>query len=116
MRARFFNKMSKGHLAWLLGILLLMPLAQTAAAWHLISHAQSQASEKRGPQSTTTVSDFCELCQVAAATTGGLLPTLVTVSAAAAAPCGVPQFTCQTAATPPLRLPYAIRAPPFALI
>ncbi len=115
MRARFFNRVSKGHLAWLLGILLLMPLAQTAAAWHLTSHAQGQASEKRDSQSST-VADYCDLCQIAAAATGGLLPTQTVVIHAPCAPCAVPHATCQSAAIEPLWNPYASRAPPFALI
>jgi hypothetical protein len=115
MHARFFNRISKGNLAWLLGILLLMPLAQTAAAWHQISHTQSQASETRGPQSGTTVADYCDLCQIAAATGGGLLPTQSQAFSATAAPCAVPRFTCQSAAAKPLWQPYASRAPPYAL-
>ncbi len=115
MRARFFNRISKGHLAWLLGILLLMPLAQNAAAWHQISHAQSQASEKPDPQSPTTVADYCDLCQIAAATGGGLLPTQTIAFGATAAPCAVTRFTCQSGAAKPLWQPYASRAPPFAL-
>ena len=103
-----------GHFAWLLGILLLMPLAQTAAAWHQISHSQNQASEKRDPQSTT-VADYCDLCQIAAATGGGLLPTLVTFSGIVARPCAVPLFACQRTAVKPLWRPYSSRAPPFAL-
>lgn len=116
MRARFFNRLSKGHLAWLLGILLLMPLAQTAAAWHQISHTQqSQAFEKLDPQSPTTVADYCDLCQIAAATGGGLLPTQIPAFSATAAPCAVSRFTCQAVAAKPLWQPYASRAPPFAL-
>ena len=115
MRARFFNRISKGHLAWLLGILLLMPLAQTAAAWHQISHTQSQASETRGPQSGPPVADYCDLCQIAAATGAGLLPTQTHAFSANAAPCAVPGFTCQSVAAKPQWHPYASRAPPFAL-
>ena len=115
MRARFFNGISNSHFAWLLGILLLMPLAQTAAAWHQISHTQSQASEKLDPQSPTTVADYCDLCQIAAATGGGLLPTQTVAFGATAAHCAVPCFTCQSVAAKPLWQPYASRAPPFAL-
>lgn len=115
MRARFFNKISKGHLAWLLGILLLMPLAQTAAAWHQISHTQSQATEKSDRDSGTTIADYCDLCQIAAATGGGLLPTQTEGFSATAAPCAAPHFTCQSVAAKPLWQPYASRAPPFAL-
>ena len=115
MRARFFNKISKGHLAWLLGILLLMPLAQTAAAWHQISHTQSQASEKSDRDSGTAVADYCDLCQIAAATGGGLLPTQTAAFTATVAPRAVPCFICRSVAAKPLWQPYASRAPPSAL-
>lgn len=115
MRARFFDRLSRGHLAWLLGIVLLMPLAQTAAAWHQISHTQSQVSEKRGPDSSTTVADYCDLCQIAAATGGGLLPTQTEVFSATAASCAVPGSICQSVTAKPLWQPYASRAPPFPL-
>ena len=116
MRTRFFNRVSKGHLAWLLGIFLLMPLAQTAAAWHQISHTQAQASEKLDRDSGTTVADYCDLCQIAAATGGGLLPTQTAAVSATAEPCAVPRFTCRHAAIKPLWHPYASRAPPFVLM
>lgn len=115
MCERLFNRISRGHFAWLLGILLLMPLAQTAAAWHQISHTQGQVSEKLDPQSPTAVSDYCDLCQIAAATGGGLLPTQTTAFGATAAPCDVPCFICQSVDSKSLWRPYASRAPPFAL-
>ena len=115
MRTRLFNKISKGHLAWLLGILLLMPLAQTAAAWHQISHTQSQTSERQDPPSGTNVADYCDLCQIAAATGGGLLPTYTDATCTAAGPSAAPHFSGQAATLKPLWHPYASRAPPFTL-
>lgn len=115
MRARFFNSFSKGRLAWLVALLLLMPLAQTAATWHLASHAHAQPSESPDEKPATLV-DFCDLCRTAAATTGGLLPTLAGAMVAIAAPLAVPRFTFRPTATKPLWPAYASRAPPFALI
>jgi hypothetical protein len=115
MRARFFNCFSKRRLTWLLGLLLLMPLAQTAATWHLISHIhQAQASERTDEGSAALV-DYCDLCRTAAATTGGLLPTLAASLAVVAIPPAVLLFSFQPPAHKPLWPPYASRAPPFAL-
>jgi hypothetical protein len=114
MRVRFFNCFSKRRLTWLLGLLLLMPLAQTAATWHLISHIhQAQASERTDEGSSALV-DYCDLCRTAAATSGGLLPTLAASPAAVAVPLAVPDFTFQPLAHKPQWPPYASRAPPFA--
>jgi len=114
MGARFFNSFSKGRLAWLLGMLLLMPLAQTAASWHLISHVHAQSSEKRD-DSSVNLADYCDLCQTAAATMGGVLATQSVAHFAAPAPLETPQFPSRSAVLPQPWQPYASRAPPFAL-
>lgn len=115
MRARFFNCFFKSRVAWLLGLLLLMPLAQTAATWHLASHTHVQSSQSPDDKSAALV-DYCDLCRTAVATTGGLLPTPAGALVALAAPPAVPLFTFQPTAHKPLWPPYASRAPPFALI
>jgi hypothetical protein len=114
MRARFFNRFTHGRLAWLLGILLLMPLAQTVATWHLVSHIQVQASET-SDESGAALADYCDLCQTAMATTGGLLPTLAIPPIANAAAYTAPVFAFKPAVVTPHWPPYASRAPPFSL-
>lgn len=114
MRARFFSNITQARLAWLLGILLLMPLAQTAAVWHLASHIQSQASE-RSDDSSKPLADYCDLCQIASATTGGLLPTYQAALFSTALPSEAPRFHFHAAPTKPQWPPYTSRAPPFAL-
>jgi len=114
MRVRFFNRFTHSRLAWLLGMLLLMPLAQTAANWHLVSHIPAQVSAPADETAAALV-DYCGLCDVALATTGGLLPTLATLPTADAVPHAAPGLAFATAVITPPWPPYASRAPPFAL-
>lgn len=114
MRARFFSNISRMPLAWLLGILLLMPLAQTAAAWHLISHIHPTQAAESPDQPTAVLADFCDLCLTASATTGGLLPTAQVVNVATAFPSESPPSQAGKAPTQSQWAPYASRAPPFA--
>lgn len=111
MRARLFNRLTHGRLAWLLGMLLLMPLAQTVASWHLISHIPAQVSAP-ADEPVAALSDYCDLCNVALATTGGLLPTLATPPTAHAVPHAAPRVAFATAAVTLPWPPYASRAPP----
>ena len=114
MRAPLFNMLSKGRLAWLLGLLLLMPLAQTAATWHLISHVHAQTSE-RLDDASVNLADYCDLCQTAAATLGGALTSRSVAHVAAPVPLEAPQFPPRSVVLPRPWQPYASRAPPFAL-
>lgn len=58
------------HMAWLLWLALLLPLAQTAASWHVLSHVNSeQTNETDGQKAVHQV--HCELCLSAAALIGG---------------------------------------------
>jgi len=58
------------HMVWLLWLALLLPLAQTAASWHVLSHVDSgQAAEPDEQQSIHQA--HCELCLSAAAVIGG---------------------------------------------
>ena len=115
MRVPLFNMISKGRLAWLLGLLLLMPLAQTAANWHLIAHSHAQ-SVQRSDDTSTGFADYCDLCQTAAATSAGLLPTQSAATPTVAAPIDVPRLATVAALLATAWPPYASRAPPtFAL-
>ena len=44
MRAFRSHAVSRRHLVWLLWLALLLPIAQAAAAWHVLSHADLQAA------------------------------------------------------------------------
>jgi len=56
-------------LPWLLWLALLLPLAQTAAAWHELSHAAARAAEEDGDQKAVHVA-ACGLCLASAAVQG----------------------------------------------
>ena len=58
------------HMVWLLWLALLLPLAQTAASWHVLSHVNSgQVGEPDEQQAIHQA--HCELCLSAAALIGG---------------------------------------------
>lgn len=63
---------SHRRLAWLLALVLLLPLAQTVASWHLLSHVSIEQS--RAPDGHHALHiDHCDLCLTAVALTGGAL-------------------------------------------
>ncbi len=105
------NTFAQRHLAWLLWLVLLLPLAQTAASWHLLSHLPAgQPAQGEDPQAIHA--DDCSLCNSAAALIGGV--PLATTPA-------VPQATARFDAPPaplhslfptPAALAYDSRAPP----
>jgi hypothetical protein len=58
------------HFTWLLWLVLLVPLAQTAATWHVISHVNAiHLYQDEGQQAIHE--DLCDLCLSAAAVMGG---------------------------------------------
>jgi len=61
--------LSRRHLGWLLWLLLLLPLAQTAATWHVLSHARSEQSREDTSQGLHL--ERCDLCFSAATLFGG---------------------------------------------
>ena len=65
-----FNTFSQRHLVWLLWLVLLLPIAQTAASWHVLSHLHpDQSAQDDGKQAIHQ--DRCELCLSAATLIGG---------------------------------------------
>jgi len=62
--------MSQRHFVWLLWLVLLLPIAQTVATWHVLSHVKSdQLQEGAGQQAIHQV--HCDLCLSAAALISG---------------------------------------------
>ena len=99
------------RLGWLLGLLLLLPLAQTAATWHLLSHIQSAQARAPGGEAVAAA-DHCALCLTALTLKVGALPTLafaqaLTFGPSAALPTALPALLHAQE----LR-PYQSRAPP----
>jgi hypothetical protein len=70
MRRSPFRLPLRIGLPWLVWLALLLPLAQSAAAWHAISHvAPAAAHDDGGPAHAP-----CDLCLTAAAASGPGLP------------------------------------------
>jgi len=61
--------LSRRHLGWLLWLVLLLPLAQTAASWHVLSHTRAEQSREDTPQGLHQ--ERCDLCFSAATLFGG---------------------------------------------
>ncbi|MCL1960675.1 MAG: hypothetical protein FWG56_02580 [Desulfovibrionaceae bacterium] len=108
---------------WLLGLLLALPLAQSMAVWHAVSHlggpGELGAQAKPAPRDGVPLphNKVCELCLTAAAIDAGGLPAMaMTLSFAAPdAQACVPAPEVAAWATPPAAA-YRSRAPPRAAV
>jgi len=114
MRPRFVRPSLRRGLGWLLGLALLLPMAQLASAWHGVAHLRAEAAADDGGKQAQGAA-HCELCLLAAAVGGGALPSpspsLALPSARHAAP--APAAVALRAAPPALA--YRSRAPPLSL-
>jgi hypothetical protein len=72
MQALRSSIVSRRHFAWLMWLALLLPIAQVAASWHVLSHTAASASESTDEKSAPHQT-HCDLCVVAAAVSGGAL-------------------------------------------
>jgi hypothetical protein len=114
MRASAFKPYLHRSLSWLFWLVLLLPVAQSAAAWHSYSHLRAGASEREQDKQAPHTAQ-CDLCLSAAAVIGGALmgrpPSLAVFAARHALP--QPAATSVWQALPTLA--YLSRAPPSAL-
>ena len=96
------------QLAWLLGLLLLLPLAQVAAQWHLTSHLHTESSR----DNHVLTQEHCDLCLTALQASGGA--PLVQVQPPPLQRFGfdTPIFRPSPVHTAAVWLPYRSRAPP----
>lgn len=108
-----FTTLCRRHLVWLLGLVLLLPLAQTAATLHLLSHVHTGQSEHSDGDHGVLV-DHCELDDAAAAIAGGALPVQSISSTAVVAPTTAPAIRSSIIWIGRLLRPYESRAPPPA--
>ena len=102
------------HMVWLLWLALLLPMAQTAASWHVLSHVDSgQAAEPDEQQAIHQA--HCELCLSAAALLSGA--PLVATADLTHAPALAQQVAAglRTVLWKPAARAYDSRAPPFSL-
>jgi hypothetical protein len=98
-------------LPWLLWLGLLLPLGQTAAAWHELSHAATRAADEDGDQKAIHA-EVCGLCLVsAAAQAAGMASAAPVVPHPPLAPTLQARTGTVAAGTPPA-LGYQSRAPP----
>jgi hypothetical protein len=115
MRLTRPSPFSPRRLAWLLVLAILLPLAQGAANWHLLSHARADRSEpSSGDQAVHEAR--CALCLNAAAVTGGAIPTRSIALAPMVVPAEAPRIASDFGWFAPALRAYESRAPPFALI
>jgi hypothetical protein len=111
MRRPFVRSTLRRGLGWLLGLALLLPMAQLASAWHGVAHLRAEVAADDGGKQAQGAA-HCELCLLAAAVGGGALPSLspslALPAARHAAP--APEPAALRAAAPALA--YRSRAPP----
>jgi hypothetical protein len=96
---------------WLLWLALLLPLAQTAAAWHAYSHSALEQSQE-GDTKQTLHQTHCDLCLTAAAVSGGALPTAQLVLPFQTANYSLPRAAFKGVWLALLSPAYSPRAPP----
>jgi len=99
-------------LSWLLWLALLLPIAQSAAAWHGYSHVVKASAQ--GDDWTAAQLDHCDRCLAGAALSAGALPSAphslgVSTPSQVPLPVAVGVWSARTA------LAYRSRAPPSTL-
>jgi len=98
-------------LPWLLWLALLLPLAQTAAAWHAYSHVREVVRlhevDAQAPHAA-----LCDLCLTAAAAGGGALPGSPPALTFAVIGHDLPQPAAVGVWQAPVSRAYRSRAPP----
>lgn len=102
-------------IAWLLWLVLLLPVAQAAANWHLLGHSMAAPGQVAGDSHRQAHAASCELCLVAAAVhAGGLLRSFAALASFVALPLPTPLPGAAVRAAGPLAA-YLSRAPPVFL-
>jgi len=104
---------STRRFAWLLWVMLLLPVAQVAALWHGVSHVVPTAQQTAPtPSEPLTQAGHCDLCLLAATIHGGALPSAPILLPHPPAQHEAPlvHFVAGWPGSP--ALPYRSRAPP----
>jgi len=97
---------------WLLGLALLLPLAQSALAWHAISHLGEAARQMQDDEHSLPHDKDCPLCQMAAAFGDGGPPASPPGWTAPVLEQAQPAPAVVAAWLPPVAVAYRSRAPP----
>ena len=106
------------RLLWLLWLVLLLPIAQTSAALHGLSHALSDRTGENPPidGKQAVQHAHCDLCLTAAALVGAAPPVAPPFLPRLAALHEPPHAVRATAWVVPTLPAYESRAPPFSLL
>ncbi|MEJ8848939.1 hypothetical protein [Variovorax rhizosphaerae] len=113
--APFLRSRPPRHLAWLLWLVLLLPVAQVAATSHLLSHA-GEAITAAVDHKAANHALHCDLCVTAGAIAGGALAAdLPTLAPPPAAPSEAPRLAFDNLRDNIPTLAYQGRAPPASL-
>ena len=102
------------NLGWLLGLVLLLPMAQLASAWHGVSHLRAEVAAYDGGKQAPGAA-HCELCLLAAAVGSGALPSPSPALALPVARHAAPAPAPSVVRVAPPALAYRSRAPPLSL-
>ena len=116
MNAPLSRPASQRYFMWLLWLALLLPMAQVAAAWHVLSHTSVDASDAADGKRALPHPTHCDLCLAATAVSSGALPSAAQTLAHSTVHHPAPQAAVGDVweATPaPV---YRSRAPPSALL
>lgn len=106
---------SHRHIVWLLWLVLLLPMGQTAATWHVLSHTDSgQTDSDDGKQGVHQ--DHCDLCFSAATLIGGAPLVASSGSSLAEGRVEAPLLELHGILPTAPTLAYNSRAPPISLL
>jgi hypothetical protein len=112
LAAHFRLQRPPRHLAWLLWLVLLLPVAQVAATSHLLSHT-GEAISAAADHKAANHALHCDFCVTAGAIAGGALaPDVPSLALPPAAPSEAPQPAFENLRENILALAYQGRAPP----
>jgi hypothetical protein len=115
MRTQFFFRPSPLRLVWALCLVLLLPLAQTAANWHTLSHAQAGQPDENQSQRAIAL-DYCGQCLSVAVLTGAAPPSSVSLVLRFSGRHDLPLRTQPSNLSASIARAYDSRAPPFFLL
>ena len=113
MNALGFRPSLRAKLSWLLWLALLLPMAQSVASWHALSHVAVEAEATDDSSRAVLHGLHCDLCLAAAAVGSGAAPMAHAAPALVAARYLRPLTASVVERPAQPTLAYQSRAPPF---
>ncbi len=98
------------HMAWLVWLAMLLPMAQMAAMWHGVSHANTRVAGADDPLDAPQTTP-CDLCLAGATVTGGAALVAWPAVSPAVAAHELPALAFASVCVTALALAYRSRAP-----